>query len=157
MSYTKVNVILVPVDGSKGSLDAVKLAATMAQAMNKPMELLHAFPKDGMEMFGRMSYEPTEAEVRYMNPAEFEKLRQKSSRDVFQKSKAVLGDSVSVSVKEVMLSGHPAEAVLDHAKSADSPMIVVGSRGLSNFKGMLVGSISQSLVHNATCPVTVVR
>lgn len=157
MSYSTVNVFLVPVDGSKGSLDAVNLAATMAQAMNKPMELLYAFPHDGMEMFGTLSYEPTEEEIRYMNPDEFEKLRQSTSRDVFEKAKAALPEATAVSVKEVMLSGHPAEAVLDHAKSADNPMIVVGSRGLSTFRGILVGSVSQSLVHHATCPVTVVR
>lgn len=157
MSYTTVNVFLVPVDGSKGSLGAVKLAATMAQAMNKPIELLYAFPHDGMEMFGTLSYEPTEEEVRYMNPEEFEKLRQKTSREVFDKAKSVLPEGTSVSVKEVKLSGHPAEAVLEHAKSADNPMIVAGSRGLSTFKGLLVGSVSQSLIHHATCPVTVVR
>ncbi len=157
MSYTQVNTLLVPVDGSKGSLDAVQLASRMASAMNLPMELLYAFPHDGMEMFGTLSYEPTEEEIRYMNPEEFEKLREKTTREVFDSAKGAIPGDAGIKVSEVKLSGHAAEAILKYAKSADEPMIIVGSRGLSTFKGILVGSISQSLVHHAECPVTVVR
>lgn len=157
MSYTQVNTLLVPVDGSKGSLDAVQLAARMAADMDMPVELLHVFPHDGLEMFGALSYEPTEEEVRYMNPEEFKKLRDKTSREVFDKAQGVIPDGQNIKVSEVKLSGHATEAILKHAKAADEPMIIVGSRGLSTFKGILVGSISQSLVHHAECPVTVVR
>jgi nucleotide-binding universal stress UspA family protein len=52
------------------------------------------------------------------------------------------------------VQGHPATAILDHAKDAD--LIVLGSRGLGGFQGLLLGSTSQQVTHHATCPVVVV-
>jgi nucleotide-binding universal stress UspA family protein len=47
-----------------------------------------------------------------------------------------------------------AHALLDAASQAD--LLVVGSRGLGGFKGLLLGSVSQKCVRDATCPVVVV-
>lgn len=49
----------------------------------------------------------------------------------------------------------PARALLDASENAD--LLVVGAHGMSNIKGMLLGSVSQQVVHHATCPVVVVR
>jgi nucleotide-binding universal stress UspA family protein len=51
--------------------------------------------------------------------------------------------------------GHPAEVLLKEAEQAD--MIVVGSRGRGGFTSLLLGSVSQQLVHHALGPVVVVR
>jgi nucleotide-binding universal stress UspA family protein len=53
------------------------------------------------------------------------------------------------------VSGHPAEVILREAEDAD--MIVVGSRGHGGFASLLLGSVTQHLVHHARCPVVVVR
>jgi nucleotide-binding universal stress UspA family protein len=50
---------------------------------------------------------------------------------------------------------HPSEALLRASNDAD--LLVVGSRGLGGFGGLLLGSISQQCVQHATCPVLVVR
>ena len=157
MKTTTVDRILVPVDSSAGAHTALNLAATMASAMNLPINLVYAFPHDGVEMFGPLSEAPTEAQRKYMNPEAFEELRQKTSRKVFDDAKALLADHPDLQVDEIMVSGHPAEGILEHAETVENPMIVAGSRGLSTFKGILLGSVSQSLVHHAKCPVTVVR
>lgn len=157
MKTPTVERILVPVDGSDGAHAALSLAAQMASALKLPVDLVYAFPHDGVEMFGPLSEEPSEIQRKYMNPEEFEALREKTSRKVFNDAKKVLADTPDVKVEEVKVSGHPAEGILGHANAVNNPMIVVGSRGLSTFKGMLLGSVSQSLVHHAKCPVTVVR
>lgn len=152
----KIATILVPVDGSKGSLAALEVADQFAQAMGVGLQLLYSFPRNSMEMFGPIGEEPSKLQLKYLNSEAFGELRESMSRKVFDAALKRLKSDVKV--EEVLLvGGHPAEAILDHAAKVDGPMIVVGSRGLSTFKGMFLGSVSQSLVHHAKCPVTVVR
>lgn len=53
------------------------------------------------------------------------------------------------------VEGHAAEVLLKEAEQAD--MIVVGNRGRGGFASLLLGSVTQHLVHHAHCPVVVVR
>jgi nucleotide-binding universal stress UspA family protein len=53
-----------------------------------------------------------------------------------------------------VVAGPAAGAILDLA--TDATLIVVGSRGLGGFKGLLLGSVSQQVAHHAPCPVVVV-
>ena len=53
------------------------------------------------------------------------------------------------------VQGPAATAILEHAKDAD--LIVMGSRGLGAFKGLLLGSTSQQVARRAPCPVVVIR
>ena len=65
-----------------------------------------------------------------------------------------LGDEVAEQVERVALAEAPAPALLREAEEAD--LLVVGSRGLGGFKGLLVGSVSQQVTTHAPCPVLVV-
>jgi nucleotide-binding universal stress UspA family protein len=58
-------------------------------------------------------------------------------------------------VEALVVAGHPANVLLEHG--ADAEMIVVGRRGLGGFRSLLLGSVSQQVVHHATCPVVVVQ
>jgi len=56
-----------------------------------------------------------------------------------------------------VLEGPPAEAILNVAETREIDLIVMGTRGLGRFTGMLLGSQSQKVVSHASCPVTLVR
>jgi nucleotide-binding universal stress UspA family protein len=57
-------------------------------------------------------------------------------------------------VEPILVSDSPARALLDAAKGAT--LLVVGSRGRGGFSGLLLGSVSQQVVHHAPCPVVVI-
>ena len=54
-------------------------------------------------------------------------------------------------------SASPASAILQEARDVDAGMIVVGSRGLSDLGGLLLGSVAHKVIQLSTCPVLVVR
>lgn len=54
----------------------------------------------------------------------------------------------------IQITGHPAEHIL--RLSADANLIVLGARGRGGFAGMLIGSVSQTVLHHADCPVAVI-
>ena len=74
----------------------------------------------------------------------------------------IAGDAVArvgqlapgLDVSAEVLEGQPAERLLE--SSADADLVVVGSRGLGGFKRLMLGSVSDQVVHHARCPVLVV-
>jgi nucleotide-binding universal stress UspA family protein len=57
-------------------------------------------------------------------------------------------------ISGVVREGQPAEVLV--AESKDAELLVVGSRGLGGFRGLLLGSVGQQCAHHAACPVVIV-
>jgi nucleotide-binding universal stress UspA family protein len=61
----------------------------------------------------------------------------------------------AVDVRTSIVEGNPAKVLI--GRSSECDLLVVGSRGLEGFSGMLLGSVSQHVVAHSQCPVVVVK
>ena len=85
-------------------------------------------------------------------------------QDEEQKRGQVLVDQVAkrleeagVKTKSTLLRGDAATEIIEYARVNEADLIVAGSRGLSQVKGWLLGSVSRKLVHYAGCSVLLVK
>ena len=152
----KPQLILVPVDGSDGADAAAAFAATLAQSLGTPIRLLFAFPKDPLHLLGLPAEARVAEQLSGYAPEAFADLRQARAERVFKRARSAV-DASAVTVDEAVLDGDPAASILAHAAGEAGPMIVMGSRGLSPVSRILVGSVSQRVLSQATCPVTIVH
>jgi len=134
--------ILVGVDGSPASVDAVEWAAHQAELTGADLEALMTW--EWPESYGWSLPVPSE----YDPAGDSENLLNHILEPVRK-------DHPTVTIQPNILEGHPAPLLVEASKGAD--MLVVGSRGHGEFAGMLLGSVSEHCVTNAHCPVLVFR
>lgn len=82
--------------------------------------------------------------------------------EIKEKGYALLAEAVNkipvtIKVHSEVAVGSPAESILEACRDGKYDMVVMGSRGLGSFRQLVMGSISQYVLHHAPCPVTVVR
>jgi nucleotide-binding universal stress UspA family protein len=136
--------VIVGIDGSDESIEALRFAAGEAKLRQVPLRLVHAFE---VPITGTWT-----AQVAF-DPAPFEE----SARQLLDGAILAVGEDLEgvAVVERVVESGPSASVIMQHAYKDD--LVVVGSRGRGGFKGLLLGSVSQQVVLHAPCPVVVVR
>jgi nucleotide-binding universal stress UspA family protein len=139
----EVKKIVVGVDGSPGSLDAMRWSVDEAALRGDEVVAVHAW-----------SYPPVSTMHGALRVMEIDFAGAAAELLEAAVAEAVPGGS-PVPIERVVVESPPAPALLDAA--ADAELLVVGSRGLGGFKGLLLGSVSQHCAHHAPCPVVVVR
>ncbi len=138
--------ILVPVDGSENSIRAVRFAVEMAQAMGIGVRLFYVFPAASVEIIGMAG----------MSRADIDQAAQAAAQRAFDETRAGLGDSVSVVLEEETSIGDPAEEIIRYTEDDHSVLVVIGRRGLSRMKSLMLGSVSDKVLRHAQSPVTVI-
>ncbi len=137
--------IVVAVDGSKPSVEALRWAVHQAELSNGIVDAVIAweFPVAA----GGLGWAPTSG----LDDTDYADLAAKALSTAVEQ----VGPPPGVIVNQVVENGYPAQVILDAVKDAD--LLVVGSRGHGGFADALIGSVSTRLVHHATCPVVVVH
>jgi nucleotide-binding universal stress UspA family protein len=137
--------ILVPVDGSEQSHKAVAFAADLARHYNTTMYLLHVF---------KLTIIP-EGLGEYV-VSDRVQLRALGDKIIAAAEDEAKGQGIE-RIKATVLEGDPAERIIDYAKEHEVDIIVIGSRGLGTFKGLLLGSVSNKVTHKADRTCVIVR
>lgn len=149
-----IGTILIPVDGSEHASAAARYGERLARAVGARMELLHVFEDTPGMIMQRVGYTGGEAVEERVSAEEFDRQRQVSAQRAFQQTRAVLEGGVDVIDR--ILSGDPAEAVSHYARGVDDPVFVMGRRGAGEIWELLVGSVTEGVIHRTEYPVTVV-
>jgi nucleotide-binding universal stress UspA family protein len=137
--------IVVGYDASPDARRALSEALRIAEQLAAPVAVIHTWSIDTAP---RSSIWKDGFVASYPELAHEVLLRLK------QHTKSLTKAHPAVAVECFAVLGHPAEALVRASETA--LMLVVGSRGLGGFGGLLVGSVSTHCVHRALCPVLVV-
>ncbi|MES5824815.1 universal stress protein [Streptomyces sp. RG80] len=140
--------VLLAVDGSPASRGAVEFAFAQASLHGMDLMALHAWH--------------TRTERAYDGPADppfvtydEDRLRDEEER-VLTEALGGLGEKYpDVAVDRRLVRGRIRHTLVE--ATAEAGLVVVGARGLGGFGGLLLGSVSQAVLHHAHCPVVVVR
>lgn len=76
---------------------------------------------------------------------------------IIDKSVGIAQEHGATKIDCVIMEGDPADAILTYAKGQNADLIVLGTRGLSNLKGLFVGSVSHKVSQLAECSCIMVR
>lgn len=145
MKAKKLNNILVPVDGSKESICACKWACTVAQGTGATITLLHVVDLNlKMTSFDRVSmsgYVPES--IKRQGEELLATYRSHMPQDL--------------EIEQVLRAGSPHHTIVAVAEEVQPDWIIMGSRGASNLKEIVMGSVSQYVLHHVSCPVMIVK
>jgi len=142
----QVRRILVPIDFSEHAEAVVEWAAHLADEHSSEIVLLHVY---------HLPVEFQQMEGAYL-PADF----WNSVKEDARRQLAAYGDRLrarGIAVSEVTREGYPATVIEEEVERQNADMVVIGSRGRTGLKHMLLGSIAERVVQKAPCPVLTVK
>jgi nucleotide-binding universal stress UspA family protein len=139
--------VVVGVDGSEGSKEALRQAFVEARQRNARVRAvtvwhlpwtIYSAAAPGLDLEEVMA-----------------DLRTEATRKLGETLDALADESEGIEVIRQVCEGQPAQTLVE--QSAGAALLVVGSRGLGGFGGLLLGSVSQQCAHHARCPVMIVH
>ena len=140
--------ILVAVDGSPFAEKALKCAVDLARKLGAKLIILHVVL--------RQFYAVTPSEAGVLATTVFVKELEAEGKEIMNKADAYAkGQGADYECR--LLQGVPAEEIVKTALTENVDLIVVGSRGLTEVRGFLLGSVSDKVSHHAKCPALIVK
>ncbi|NDY94746.1 universal stress protein [Wenzhouxiangella limi] len=138
--------ILVPVDGSENSIRAATFAMEMAEAMNIGVRLFYVFPAASVEVIG----------IAGMSRTDIDQAAQAAAQRAFDKTRKGVGEAMIDKVEQETSVGDPAEEIIRFTEDDHSVLVIIGRRGLSRMRSLMLGSVSDKVLRHAESPVTVI-
>ncbi len=141
----KEDIVVVAVDGSEASQNAVRWAANTAMKRGIPLRIASSYTVPQF-LYAEGMVPPKEL---------FDDL-QAETLEKIEAARAVAHEvAPDIKIGHTIAEGSPIDMLLE--MSHDVTMVVMGSRGMGGLSGMVMGSVSASVVSHASCPVVVVR
>lgn len=142
----EVRTILVPIDFSANAQSVLDWAAHLAEEHGSKLVLLHVYhlPVDFQQLEGA-----------YLPPDFWTQVKADATENL--ERAAVPLRERGLTVETVVREGYPATAIEEEAKARDADLVVIGTRGHSGVKHLLLGSVAERVVQKAPCPVLAVK
>ena len=159
MQHCLFEKILVPLDGSDHSVQALQTAIQIAKKFDGKLTLFHAYSITVTPIVVPEPTTLTPSGVPIVTPAEVSKMAE-AARELGQR---ILDDgkqkakSQSVQVESVLREGNTVQEIIRLAKEGNFDLIVMGVRGISKLRELLLGSVSEGVMKHALCPVLIVK
>jgi nucleotide-binding universal stress UspA family protein len=135
--------IVVGVDGSDTSAKALRWALREARLRGAKVRVVHAWSYPQVSTYHGAAHVLTIP------------FAQEAAALLDRGVEDAASDAEGVEIEKQIVEGEAAPALVEAAR--DASMLVVGSRGLGGFSGLLLGSVSQQCAHHATCALVIVR
>ncbi|HET6730389.1 MAG TPA: universal stress protein [Nitrososphaeraceae archaeon] len=149
----EISKIVVPIDGSKNSMEAADYAIKMAEKYGSEVAVLHVVNLDqNLQLLGiyRLSYpDPIKKKIEEAK-AEAQKWFTEIIRTAEERRVRIKTDVIDSPMSVVA-------AIVNYADQKRTELIVIGTKGRSGIGKMLLGSIASGVVTYAPCPVVVVK
>jgi nucleotide-binding universal stress UspA family protein len=138
--------ILVPVDGSESAGRAAAFAAQSARTTGARLTLMHVLDASPATGLGLVA----------LTGDELQAVLQRSATGSFEAALGEIGQP-AIEVDRFVTLGHPAMEIMRYASDIGADLVVIGSRGRSAVRELVLGSVSDQVARHASCPVTLVR
>jgi len=134
--------ILVPIDGSRKSLQALRYAVNFAEKIDSQVVVLNV---------------QIESDVTIIEPISWDApvLKERAEKVFSLAKKELEGSKVNVEYK--MLQGNPAREIIKYADSQKFDLVVIGAHGLSGIKEFLLGSVANKVSRHSMVPTLIVK
>ena len=138
--------ILVPVDGSENSFRALEqaifLSIKIQEAQITVLYIIEDLPS--LYIYSPKIIEKLHADYK----SEYTKILERC-KEIAKKS--------GININTVLLEGDPASKITGYSEMEKFDLIIIGSRGMGKFKEVIIGSVSNKVLHHAKCSVMLVR
>jgi nucleotide-binding universal stress UspA family protein len=144
--------VLLATDGSSEASLALTTATDMVQSTNSELHVAYVFPTAVQRPFPN----PITSRPREELEHELEEAMQQAQNFLDQQVERAKEEGVSVAESH-LVRGRPDRELVRLSEEIGAGLIIMGSRGLGGVRRALMGSVSDSVVRHAHCPVMIVR
>ncbi|MEM1136596.1 MAG: universal stress protein, partial [Bacteroidota bacterium] len=148
-----MNKILVPIDFSQNSINALNYAVEIAKELESSITIFNTYPIDipmGMEYSSGIYMQTLNAEIKYDRQVRLREIAQKFEDEVYQTT----GEQVEIN--EIVQEGVAADSIAAIAEEKAMDMIIMGTKGATGLEEVLLGSITVSVIEKVKIPVLAV-
>lgn len=142
-------IIMVPIDGSENAIKALDMAIQLQKSCNAELLILTVYPE-------HKSWASSVSFIRPRETSSTDEAMKEFAKEVAEKSKQYAKEKGVETVRSFYMGGNPAQTIVKFSEKHNVSLIVLGSRGLGNSRGDLLGSVSHKVTSLAKCPILVV-
>jgi nucleotide-binding universal stress UspA family protein len=147
--------ILVPLDCSKFAEESLNVAIEIAKKFKSQLFLMHVFPMHAEYRRAGVTGKMRARARAHDTPKIREEIPQVCTDLLVQSKSKVTAEGIPV--QTLLKEGHVVEEILKTLRQGDFDLVVMGARGQSMIKNLLLGSVSSGVIRYASCPVLVTK